>query len=50
LNRLYLKPSILLRYLVKLLITNPRSIINTIKAGFYVAKYAMGGYIKKRIT
>ena len=49
-RKFYLRPSILLRYLVKLLITNPRSIINTIKAGFYVAKYAMGGYIKKRLT
>jgi radical SAM superfamily enzyme YgiQ (UPF0313 family) len=49
-RKFYLRPSILLRYVVKLLITNPRSIINTIKAGFYVAKYAMGGYIKKRLT
>ena len=49
-RKFYLRPSMLLRYGIKLLITNPRSIIDTIKAGFYVAKYALGGYIKKRIT
>lgn len=49
-RKFYLRPSIFLRYLFKLFITNPRSIIDTIKAGFYVAKYALGGYMKKRIT
>jgi radical SAM superfamily enzyme YgiQ (UPF0313 family) len=49
-RKFYLRPSIFLRYLIKLLITNPKSIINTLQAGFYVAKYALGGYIKKRIT
>ena len=49
-RKFYLRPSIFCRYLVKLLITSPRSIIDTLKAGLYVAKYALGGYIKKRIT
>ncbi len=48
-RKFYLRPSIFLRYLIKLLITSPRSIINTLQAGFYVAKYALGGYIKKRM-
>ena len=49
-RKFYVRPSIILRYLIKLLITNPRSLINTLQAGFYVAKYALGGYIKKRIS
>ena len=49
-RKFYVRPSIILRYLIKLLFTNPRSLINTLQAGFYVAKYALGGYIKKRIT
>lgn len=49
-RKFYLRPSTLLRYVMKLLLTNPRSIIDTVKAGFYVAKYALGGYIKKRVT
>ena len=49
-RKFYLRPSTMLRYGVKLLLTNPRSIIDTVKAGFYVAKYSLGGYIKKRIT
>ena len=49
-RKFYLRPSIFLRYLFKLFIANPRSIIDTIQAGFYVAKYGLGGYMKKRIT
>ena len=49
-RKFYLRPSIFLRYLVKLLFTNPRSIFDTLQAGFYVAKYGLGGFIKKRIT
>lgn len=49
-RKFYLRPSIVLRYLFKLTITNPRSLINTLQAGFYVAKYALGGYIKKRLA
>ena len=49
-RKFYLRPAIFCRYLIKLLITNPRSIIDTIQAGFNVAKYGLGGYIKKRIT
>jgi radical SAM superfamily enzyme YgiQ (UPF0313 family) len=49
-RKFYLRPSIFFRYMVKLLITNPRSIFDTLQAGFYVAKYGLGGYIKKRIS
>jgi radical SAM superfamily enzyme YgiQ (UPF0313 family) len=49
-RKFYLRPAIFLRYFIKLLITNPRSILDTLKAGLYVAKYSLGGYIKKRIT
>lgn len=49
-RKFYLRPRIFLRYVAKLLFTNPRSIADTIKAGFYVAKYALGGYIRKRLT
>jgi radical SAM superfamily enzyme YgiQ (UPF0313 family) len=49
-RKFYLRPSIFLRYLIKLVFTNPRSIFDTLQAGFYVAKYGLGGYIKKRIT
>jgi len=49
-RKFYLRPSIFLRYLFKLFIANPRSIIDITQAGFYVAKYALGGYMKKRIT
>ena len=49
-RKFYLRPLTVLRYLYKLFTANPRSILNTIQAGFYVAKYALGGYIKKRIT
>ena len=40
-RKFYVRPSVILRYLIKLLITNPRSLINTLQAGFYVAKYAL---------
>ena len=49
-RKFYLRPSIFFRYMLKLLITNPRSIFDTLQAGFYVAKYGLGGFIKKRIT
>jgi radical SAM superfamily enzyme YgiQ (UPF0313 family) len=49
-RKFYLRPAIFLRYLIKLLMTNPRGIFDTLKAGLYVAKYSLGGYIKKRIT
>ena len=49
-RKFYLRPSIILRYLFKLFNTNPRSLFNTIQAGFYVAKYGLGGYIKKRLS
>jgi len=49
-RKFYLRPRTFLRYVMKLLFTNPGSILDTVKAGFYVAKYAMGGYIKKRLT
>jgi radical SAM superfamily enzyme YgiQ (UPF0313 family) len=48
-RKFYLRPSVLLRYFFKLF-TNPRSLLNTIQAGFYVAKYALSGILKKRIT
>jgi radical SAM superfamily enzyme YgiQ (UPF0313 family) len=46
----YLRPAVLMRYLVKLFITNPRSLTDTLKAGVDVAKYGLGGIMKKRIT
>ncbi len=49
-RKFYLRPRTFLRYVMKLLFTNPRSLMDTVKAGFYVTKYAMGGYIKKRLT
>ena len=49
-RKFYLRPSIFFRYMLKLLFTSPRSFINTLQAGFYVAKYSLGGYIKKRIS
>jgi radical SAM superfamily enzyme YgiQ (UPF0313 family) len=49
-RKFYLRPRTFLRYVMKLLFTNPRGIVDTVKAGFYVAKYALGGYIKKRLT
>jgi anaerobic magnesium-protoporphyrin IX monomethyl ester cyclase len=49
-RKFYLRPAMFLRYFIKLLITNPRSIVDTLKAGLYVAKYSLGGYIKKRMS
>jgi radical SAM superfamily enzyme YgiQ (UPF0313 family) len=49
-RKFYLRPAIFLRYFMKLLITNPRSIIDTLTAGYYVSLYSLRGYIKKRLT
>ena len=49
-RKFYLRPRTFFRYVAKLLFTNPRGIVDTVKAGFYVAKYALGGYIRKRLT
>jgi radical SAM superfamily enzyme YgiQ (UPF0313 family) len=49
-RKFYLRPRTFLRYVIKLLFTSPRSMVDTVKAGFYVAKYAMGGFIRKRLT
>ena len=46
-RKFYLRPSIVMRYLIKFII-NPSNIGTMIKAGLNVVKYSLGGYLKKK--
>jgi hypothetical protein len=47
-RKFYLRPSIILRYLIKC-ITHPRTIANYVTAGVNVVKYSLSGYVRKKM-
>ncbi|MEI6127886.1 MAG: radical SAM protein [Pseudomonadota bacterium] len=47
-RKFYLRPSVIARYLLKV-ISTPGIMVNIVKAGIDVLKYSMGGYIKFKI-
>jgi len=46
-RKFYLRPAIIMRYLIKFIIS-PSNIGTMIKAGFNVVKYSLDGYPKKK--
>jgi len=47
-RKFYLRPSIIVRYLIKC-INHPRTIANYVAAGVNVVKYSLRGYVKKKM-
>jgi len=47
-RKFYLRPSIVLRYLIKC-ITHPTTIANYVTAAFNVVRYSLRGYVRKKI-